>query len=79
MDEIKVSDEACLQMINALEYNTTLQQLDLCLKYSECLVNKIKSRISLINTKRHLPNKCLPKLSCNMILFISGVHHLTLL
>ena len=61
---INVSDEACLQMINALEYITTLQELELSIKCSECLLNKINSRISIINGKRHLSNKCLPILSC---------------
>ena len=64
MSTIKVSDEACLQMINALEHNTTLQELLLCLKCLECLVNKMNSRISIINGKRHLSDKCLPKLKC---------------
>ena len=62
---IKVSDEACLHMINVLEYNTTLQYLRLELKWSECQVNKIKSTTPIISEKRHLLNKCLPKLSCN--------------
>ena len=52
-------------MINALEYNTTLQELHLGLKCSECLVNKINSKISIINGKRRLSNKQLPKLSCD--------------
>ena len=65
MNTIKVSDEACLQMINALEYNATLQNLDLHLQCSECQVNKIKLRIPIINGKRQLSDKCLPKLSCN--------------
>ena len=54
MSTIKVSDEACLQMINALEYNTTLQRLWLRLECSECLVSKINSRIAIINGKRHM-------------------------
>ena len=62
---IIVSNEACLQMINSLEYNTTLQKLWLCLKCSKYLVNKIKSRISIINRKRHLLNNHLVKLSCD--------------
>ena len=62
---INVSDEACLQMINALEYNTTLQRLYLRIECSECLVNNINSRISMINRRRHLSNIYLPKLSCD--------------
>ena len=60
MFDIEVSDEACLQMINVLEYNTTLQHLLLCLKCSECQANKINSRISIMTGTRHLSDKCLP-------------------
>ena len=67
MYSIDVSDEACLQIINALEYNTTLQTLYLELSCSTCGVNKINSRISIINAKRHLSDKCLPKLICYYI------------
>ena len=62
---INVSNEACLQMINALEDNFTLQNLWFCLECSECIVNKINLRIPIIDGKRQLSNNHLPKLSCN--------------
>ena len=62
---INVGDEACLQMINAIECNTTSLRLCLHLKCSECLVNKIDSRILMINGKRHFSKTCLPKLCCD--------------
>ena len=65
LGSIIVSDEACLQMINALQDNTTLQDLYFRVECSKCLANKIKSRISIINQKRHLLDKYLPKFLCD--------------
>ena len=57
---IRPSDEASLQIIHALEHNSTLKRLDVRIKSSESLEGKLKGIISSINEKRCLSNKHLP-------------------
>ena len=63
ISKIKVSTEACLQMIDTLQYITTFQSLSLALDTS---INfyRTATRISIVNGKRFL---CLPKLRCKYI------------
>ena len=55
---VRPSDETSLQIIHALEHNTTLQHLDMRIICSGSLESKVKKVISLINGKRCLSNKC---------------------
>ena len=57
-----ISDEASLVIIQSLQHNNTLQHLDMRLKCSCTLENKIDRIISAINTKRRSSDKYIPKI-----------------
>ena len=64
--DVKDSDDATLHIVNALHYNTTLRTLKIGIYCRRYQVKKIKSKISIINRKRHFQSKHLPKLSCDI-------------